>query len=82
MWYLVVKYIKTQSEIMTDEELKSLVESNAKAIQALIEERQKSEKLLYQAMTICNNAQATIAKCYVDQIDVNDNTNSHEVNYD
>ena len=60
---------------MTDKELKTLVESNAKAIQALIEERQKSEKLLYQAMTICSNAQATIAKCYVENIGKTDNSN-------
>ena len=61
---------------MNDEQLKSLVESNAKAIQALIEERQKSEKLLYQAMTICSNAQATIAKCYVEHTGEIDNLKS------
>lgn len=49
---------------MTDEELKSLVESNAKAIQALADQKLELERILCTAMLMCANAQAMIARCY------------------
>lgn len=50
-----------------DEEFKSLVESNAKAIQALAEQKLELERILCTAMLMCANAQAIIARCYEQQ---------------
>ena len=52
---------------MTDEELKILTESNAKAIQALAEQKLELEQMLCTAMMMCANAQAMIARCYAQQ---------------
>ena len=51
---------------MTDEELKSHVESNAKAIQGLVEQKLELEEMLSTAMLMCANAQTMLARCYLE----------------
>lgn len=61
---------------MDNDELEKLVKSNAKAIQALAEQKLELEKMLCTAMLMCANAQAIMAKCYFKQhgeIDVTHN---------
>ena len=61
---------------MSSNELKSLVESNAMAIQALAEQKLELEKMLCTAMMMCANAQAIMAKCYVKQYGETDFTHN------